>query len=83
MSPMLQTCIEEKSSGVTARGIKAAKLKLIPIPLPPFAEQHRIVAKVDALMALCDALESLLKERVGVQGRFTNSIVKVVGGENA
>jgi type I restriction enzyme S subunit len=75
MSPFLQSCIEEKSSGVTARGIKAAKLKLIPIPLPPLAEQHRIVEKVDALMALCDALESRLKERAGVQGRLAGAVV--------
>jgi len=48
-------------------------------PLPPLAEQHRIVAKVDALMALCDELEARLKERAGVQGRLAGAVVKSIG----
>ena len=57
-----------------------SKIKNALIPLPPLAEQHRIVAKVDALMALCDALESRLKERARVQGKMAGAVVKQVAG---
>lgn len=60
MSDLMQAIIDAKATGMTAKGIKAANLKLLPIPIPPIAEQHRIVAKVNALIALCDQLETQL-----------------------
>jgi type I restriction enzyme S subunit len=47
--------------------INLTQLRSCPIPLPPLAEQHRIVAKVDELMALCDQLEAARQQRE--QGR--------------
>ena len=70
--------ILDMGTGSTFPSISQNDLLTIQVPLPPLAEQHRIVARVDALMALCDALESQLKERAGVQGRLANAIVKNV-----
>ena len=52
-----------KSSSTTIAIINKGKWLSIPVPLPPLAEQKRIVQKVDELMALCDRLEQQQKER--------------------
>lgn len=46
------------------------------ITLPPLAEQHRIVAKVDELMALCDALKARIKDAQTTQIHLADAIVE-------
>ncbi len=60
LSDQFQFILDKNGTGVTAKGIKASKLKQLPIAIPPLAEQRRIVAKVEQLMALVDGLETQL-----------------------
>lgn len=46
-----------------------------PFPLPPLAEQHRIVAKVDELMALCDRLETGLSSLHDARSHLLESVL--------
>lgn len=50
----------ERAYGAGKPGLNLDNIRSLNIPLPPVAEQHRIVAKVDQLMALCDQLEAQL-----------------------
>lgn len=76
MSRSMQQVLDDHATGMTARGIKAAKLKLLPLPVPPAAEQRRIVAKVDALMALCDALKTRLADAAQTQRHLVDAITE-------
>ncbi|WP_449106432.1 restriction endonuclease subunit S [Pseudomonas mohnii] len=50
--------INRYRKGIGISNMSSKALASITFPLPPLAEQHRIVAKVDELMALCDRLEA-------------------------
>jgi type I restriction enzyme S subunit len=54
---MCQAQIWEKVKVTAQPCLYIHRINSLPIPLPPLAEQRRIVAKVDELMALCDQLE--------------------------
>ncbi|MFN3882773.1 MAG: restriction endonuclease subunit S [Nitrincola lacisaponensis] len=65
----------ENATGMTATGIKAAKLKEIPVTIPPRQEQHRIVQKVDELMALCDQLKGRLNQASETRCQLAEALV--------
>jgi type I restriction enzyme S subunit len=55
--------IDKFRKGVGISNMSGKALASIVLPLPPLAEQKRIVARVDELMALCDRLEAQQQER--------------------
>jgi type I restriction enzyme S subunit len=62
-SRLYRDAISAGSRGIGINNLKRETLSSVPFPLPPLAEQHRIVAKVDELMVLCDRLEAAQAER--------------------
>lgn len=70
---------EMKRLAVTTSGLynlSVGKIRSISVPLPPLAEQHRIVAKVDELMALCDQLKSRLSDAQTTQLHLADALVE-------
>jgi type I restriction enzyme S subunit len=67
----------ERASGVSPsmKNVSRDVILGLPIPLPPLAEQHRIVAKVDALMALCDRLEASITATAATRRRLLDALL--------
>ena len=62
-----------RSNGVPH--ISTRQVERLPFALPPLAEQHRIVAKVDQLMTLVDELETQLIASCGTAARLLDAVV--------
>ena len=77
ISPPARAYFSENASGAqeTMPKINQTILVSLPISLPPLAEQHRIVAKVDELMALCDRLEESLATGDNARRRLLETVL--------
>ncbi|EKT4532328.1 restriction endonuclease subunit S [Pseudomonas putida] len=62
--------------GSTVKHLRVGDVELLNIPLPPLAEQHRIVAKVDQLMALCVQLKARLSQAQQVYEHLASALVE-------
>jgi type I restriction enzyme S subunit len=74
-SPLLYGQATRSTTGTAQPTIALRPLRNFLAPIPPLAEQHRIVAKVDALMALCDRLEASLAATADTRRRLLDALL--------
>ena len=65
----------ERHKGIGARHVNVSDMRRALLPLPPLAEQHRIVAKLDELMMLCDQLEASLTIGETTRSRLLDALL--------
>jgi type I restriction enzyme S subunit len=78
-SPGVRTYLGGSAVGATMQNLNQLILLNLQVGLPPLAEQHRIVAKVDQLMALCDELEAAQTERESRRDRLRTTALRNLG----
>lgn len=75
--------IDAAASGTTFKEISGGEFSKILVPLPPLAEQARIVAKVDELMRLCDELEARGHLEAEQHARLTATLLEALAASES
>ena len=75
-SPLLQSFIHGNKRGGAQPCLYLSEIAKFPIPVAPLTEQHRIVAKVDELMALCDQLKARLSDAQATQLTLADALTE-------
>ena len=72
----LKSYAVKKARGMAQLNLNIGLVRSFPLAVPPLNEQHRIVAKVDELMALCDELEAAQTQREEWRDRLNKASLK-------
>ncbi|WP_124948441.1 restriction endonuclease subunit S [Sulfuriferula thiophila] len=75
-SPYFMEYALNSVSGTTIMNLSLFSMNNFPLSIPPLAEQHRIVAKVDELMAICDQLKSRITAASQLQQKLADVLVE-------
>jgi type I restriction enzyme S subunit len=78
MSPMVQKLVWGRQVGMAIEGLSKKVLEQFEFPIPPLEEQHRIVAKVDELMSLCDALEAQTEASISAHQTLVETLLNTL-----
>lgn len=73
--PHLLERASEHAIGSTVKHLRVGDVENLNIPLPPLSEQHRIVAKVNELIAICDQLKDKIQQSQETQVQLTDALI--------
>lgn len=77
-SPFARAYYARVAGGTSSsmKNVSQSQIRALEIPIPPLAEQHRIVAKVGELLALCNALKAQLADAAETHRHLADAIVE-------
>ena len=75
-APQTRTFFKLAAHGGTMEILNLGILKSLPVPLPPLAEQTRIVAEVERRLSVVEELEAVVSANLQRAGRLRQSILK-------
>lgn len=77
-SPFIVNAFKKAAAGAVVLNLNADKVREVEILIPPEAEQPRVVAKVDELMALCDQLEQQTESSLNAHQILVETLLKAL-----
>lgn len=83
-SPAFVRYVESVQTGIAYPAINDKQFFSALVPVPPLEEQHRIVQKVDELMALCERLEQQTSDQLAAHETLVDTLLgTLTQSENA
>lgn len=78
-APHIQQNMDDLTSGTTKQQeLNLSTILELPLPLPPLAEQERIIAKLEEVLPLIDQLAELEREREHLDREFAKAIERAI-----
>ncbi len=77
-APLVKKQSEDGTEGVGNKNLVLRKIANFILPLPSLPEQHRIVARIDQLMARCDTLDQKIDAATGKQTELLNAVMAAI-----